>query len=293
VIEARRSAIYIPPIDYVDRDLINSTLDKGNGKENPLSQEGFKHSPASGSHGGVRVAGKLQLEATINLVVLRNLTSDLKQRQYLLALSVVAMTYEDPTAFNLREGCLLRPSSKDCNWDEVHIDKAKDKKLSISHGEALEYATLCTGADVFKVEQPKQAAEFDTATAEKWIAKPKKERKKLAKKGHPSDMIETDAPNDPISELRALVESLEPTAKDEFSTAKTKPLAKLQSKVNEIETDATSASEKLKSLAYNLKPLLIAGAGAAERKKQMLDLLAAASDTAAAENAEQSTEVAQ
>lgn len=189
VIEASRSAIYNPPIDYVDRDLLNPALDKGKGKDNSLSQEGFKHSPASGSHGGVRVTGRLQLEAAINLVVLRSLLSNLRDRQYLLALALLALTYEDAAAFNLREGCLLRPLSKDCNWKEVHIDKSKDKDVTITHPQALQYATLCTGDGGFKVEQPKEAAEFDTATAEAWVAKPKKERKKLAKKGHPSEVI--------------------------------------------------------------------------------------------------------
>ncbi len=192
IIEASRSAIYNPPIDYVDRDLINPALDKGKGKENALSQEGFKHSPASGSHGGVRVTGKLQLEAALNLVVLRSLSSDLTHRQYLLALSLVALTYEDPAAFSLREGCLLRPSSADCIWNEVHINKTKDKTLTITNKQALDYAGLCTGDGdgKFKVEQPDKAVEFDTATAEAWIAKPKKERKKLAKKGHPSEVIQ-------------------------------------------------------------------------------------------------------
>lgn len=291
VIEASRSAIYNPPIDYVDRDLINPTLDKGKGKENPLSQEGFKHSPASGSHGGVRVTGKLQMEAAINLVVLRSLSSDPKQRQYLLALSLVALTYEDPTAFNLREGCLLRPVNKDCIWNEVHIDKTKDKTTTITHTQATNYATLCTAQDEFKVESGRPV-EFDTTTAEAWIAKPKQERKKLAKKGHPSEVIQANASNDPISGLRALVASLEPTTKDEFSAAKTKPLAKLQNKVGEVENDA-SASEELKSLASNLKPLLISDAGAAARKEQMLALFPSADDTAAPEQANQSTGDAQ
>lgn len=189
VVEAKRSAIYNPPIDYVDRELLNSELDKGKGKENPLSQEGFKHSPASDSHGGVRVTGKLQLEAALNLVVLRNLSSDPIHRQYLLAIALVALTYEDASAFNLREGCLLRPLSIDCQWKEVYIDKSKDKFNTISHEQALVYAKLCTNESGFKVAQPDKPAEFDTDTAEAWIAKPKKDRKKLAKKGHLSESV--------------------------------------------------------------------------------------------------------
>jgi CRISPR-associated protein Csb1 len=206
VIEASRSAIYNPPIDYVDRDLLNSKFDKGKGTDNPLSQEGFKHSPASGSHGGVRVTGKLQLEAALNLVVLRGVSTDMKQRQYLLALALVALTYEDPPAFNLREGCLLRPASKECKWTEIYIDKGKDKQVTITHPEALAYAAQCTGDTQFNVEQPDKPAEFDTGMAEAWVATPKKERKKLAKKAHPSDVIKTeeqiDKTVDPSGEVK-------------------------------------------------------------------------------------------
>jgi hypothetical protein len=91
-------------------------------------------------------------------------------------------------------------------------------------------------------------------------------------------MIQANSSDDPISELRALVETLEPTAKDEFSPAKTKPLAKLQTKVGEIESD-TNTSEQLKVFAANLNALLTANTGAAARKEQMLALFPAAGDT--------------
>lgn len=189
VIEASRSAIYNPPIDYVDRDLIKQELDKGKGKDNQLSQEGFKHSPATGSHGGVRVTGKLQQEALINLVVLRSVSDDVKVRRYLLSLALVALTYEDPAAFNLREGCLLRPASNASKWQEAWIDRSKDKSISIPHEDALGYAELCTGSGGFAVKRPAAPVEFDTETAEAWLAKPKKDRRKIAKKMHPSEAV--------------------------------------------------------------------------------------------------------
>lgn len=189
VIEASRSAIYNPPIDYVDRDLINPDLDKGKGTANPLSQEGFKHSPASGTHGGVRVTGKLQMEAALNLVVLRSLSSDAKHRQYLLALSLVALTYDDAAAFSLREGCLLRPTSADCVWKEVYVQKNKDKTLAVTHTDALRYAQLCTSDGQHKVEQPVKATDFDQETAEGWLKIDKKTRKALAKKSDPAKAV--------------------------------------------------------------------------------------------------------
>lgn len=189
VVEASRSAIYNPPIDYVDRDLIKNELDKGKGKDNQLSQEGFKHSPASGSHGGVRVTGKLQQEAMINLVVLRSISQNQSERRYLLALALVAVSYQDPSAFNLREGCLLRPSQSKPDWKEVWIDKSKDKSFSLAHPDALKFAELATTEGGYKVDQPTSPVDFDTATAEAWVAKPKKERKKTSKKMHPSEAV--------------------------------------------------------------------------------------------------------
>lgn len=204
VVEASRSAIYNPPIDYVDRDLISEALDKGKGKDNPLSQEGFKHSPASGSHGGVRVNGPLRLEATINLVALRSVSRNVKHRQYLLALSLVALTHENPAAFNLRECCLLRPIDASTKWREVWLDKGKDKYFEIEHKNAITYAELAVGDNGFKVDQA-NPVEFDSATAEAWVRKPKKERKKLAKKGHPSAMVEAADPKD---RLRAFIDKI-------------------------------------------------------------------------------------
>jgi CRISPR-associated protein Csb1 len=189
VVEASRSAIYNPAIDYVDRELINADLDKGKGKDNQLSQEGFKHSPASGSHGGVRVTGSLQQEALINLVVLRSVCQDIIHRRYLLALALVAMSYEDPAAFNLREGCLLRPAVATPDWKEVWIDKSKDTSFEMSHATAFKFAELSTGKGGFKVDQPALPADFDTATAEAWVAKSKKDRKKTSKKMHPSEAV--------------------------------------------------------------------------------------------------------
>src|SRR5439155_2584896 len=68
------------------------------------SQEGFKYSLATGTHGGVQVMGDIRQEAIINLVVLRTLTADLSLKRYLLGLSLVALSYRDQQCFNLREG---------------------------------------------------------------------------------------------------------------------------------------------------------------------------------------------
>ena len=48
VTKAKRSAIYQPAYDYTGNGAIDLKHDTGSGKSNPLSQEGFKHSPATG-----------------------------------------------------------------------------------------------------------------------------------------------------------------------------------------------------------------------------------------------------
>src|SRR5437773_2642278 len=93
VTEARRSAIYQPAYDYTGNGMIGLEYDKGSGKNNPLSQEGFKHSPATGTHGGVLVGGEIRQEAIINLVALRTLTEHVELKRYLLGLALVALSY--------------------------------------------------------------------------------------------------------------------------------------------------------------------------------------------------------
>jgi CRISPR-associated protein Csb1 len=56
--KAKRSATYQAAYDYTVNELISSEHDKGTGKANPLSQEGFKYSLATGTHGGVQVMGR-------------------------------------------------------------------------------------------------------------------------------------------------------------------------------------------------------------------------------------------
>jgi CRISPR-associated protein Csb1 len=62
VVRAKRSATYQAAYDYVGSDVIKPELDKGAGKANLLSQEGFKYSLATGTHGGVSVRGDILQE---------------------------------------------------------------------------------------------------------------------------------------------------------------------------------------------------------------------------------------
>jgi CRISPR-associated protein Csb1 len=196
VTKAKRSATYQAAYDYTGNELIDPSFDKGTGKANHLSQEGFKYSLATGTHGGVLVKGDVQQEAMINLVALRTLSSDLPIKRYLLGLALVALSYRDQQGFNLREGCLLCAASEaDLNgtWKVVKFDSTEQKPaglVGLTHDAALAFAE--EAAKEIKIEQP-VADTFDKETAEKWLAMDKKKRKALAKVKHPARAIADEA----------------------------------------------------------------------------------------------------
>jgi CRISPR-associated protein Csb1 len=188
VIDAKRSATYQAAYDYTGNGTIALDYDKGSGKNNPLSQEGFKYSLATNTHGGVLVRGDIQQEAVINLVALRTLTEDIDLKRYLLGLALVALSYRDQQCFNLREGCLLRaasPSDHDGKWKSVNFDGTEASE-AINHELALQYAE--STAQPMKFDVP-EAVEFDKETAEGWLSIDKKKRKALAKKKHPGQAL--------------------------------------------------------------------------------------------------------
>lgn len=197
VTKAKRSATYKAAYDYTAGDtdedrLISQQYDKGSGKNNPLSQEGFKYSLATGTHGGVLVGDDIQQEAMINLVALRTLTTDNNLKRYLLGLALVALSYRDQQCFNLREGCLLRAATEDDydgRWKSVNFD-GTEKPETINHSVALEYAKTAVGDVKLDTLEPDQ---FDKATAEAWLKIEKKRRKTLAKTKHPAKAIKDEA----------------------------------------------------------------------------------------------------
>ena len=191
VTKAKRSATYQAAYDYTANELISSEHDKGTGKTNPLSQEGFKYSLATKTHGGVQVKGDILQEAVINLVALRTTTADINIKRYLLGLALVALSYRDQQCFNLREGCLLRAKTKedfDGKWRTVSFDST-EKDEQISHDIALTYAQAAISG--MKLAEPRPN-EFDKETAEAWLKIDKKRRKTLAKTKHPAKAIEDE-----------------------------------------------------------------------------------------------------
>lgn len=192
VTKAKRSATYQAAYDYTTNELIKPEHDKGTGKNNPLSQEGFKFSLATGTHGGVQVAGDIKQEALVNLVALRILTTDINLKRYLLGLCLVALSYRDQKCFNLREGCLLRAASKqdfEGDWRVVAFDSS-EQTVSITHDAALKYAQAAQLGFPLDSEVKDQ---FDTATVDAWLKIEKKRRKTIAKTKHPAKAVADEA----------------------------------------------------------------------------------------------------
>lgn len=163
VTEAKRSATYQAAYEYTGNGMISLDYDKGSGKTNPLSQEGFKYSLATETHGGVLVRGDMRQEATINLVALRTLTADMNLKRYLLALALVALSYRDQECFNLREGCLLRaasPRDYDGTWKSVTFS-GKENTETVAHDIALAFAQVAVQNVTFDALEPDQ---FDKNT---------------------------------------------------------------------------------------------------------------------------------
>lgn len=147
-----RSAQFNRATKYVEEGLVREQLDVGDGDKNPLSREGMKDSPASGTHGGVIVGGEIRREIIINLTAIRRLHAgrrpaggresgdDLRLRRYILGLSLVAATAIFDEKFDLREGCLLRVKPGHTpQWREVPY-AGEDKLLpDLTDDAALAY----------------------------------------------------------------------------------------------------------------------------------------------------------
>jgi CRISPR-associated protein Csb1 len=184
-----RSAVYLPAVSYVEAGLIDSELDVGKGKDNPLSVKGFKHNPASASHGGIIASGGVRRDATLSLAALRLLSAGsdsartLTLRRYVLGLSLVA--FISNACSYLRQGCNLVPSEKPRDFNLVQSN-GKRAPLNLNASEALKYATIT--ANAFGVMKGKEVL-FDPERATKDIngendTTPAK--KKAAKRKSPS-----------------------------------------------------------------------------------------------------------
>jgi CRISPR-associated protein Csb1 len=190
VVPLTRSAQYNRAMKYVEYGLVPEEVDKGSGDNNPLSREGFKDNPATGSHGGVLVGGDIRRDMTINLTAIRRLRvpqdgdpskddpeRTLKLRRYILGLALVSATARCEDKYNLREGCQLKQKNGHKPvWRAVRYEGDDVELAGLTEDAAAEYAKFA--AEAFGVQQFPEF-EFDQRTAEKWLKLDKKQQDKL------------------------------------------------------------------------------------------------------------------
>ena len=273
VTQLKRSAQYSPPIKYEQEGLLPSGLD---GKP---ADHGLADVPSTHKIGGIQVNGNIRRDFSLNLSVLRalkgaNPDETTKLQRYVLGLALVALTATPES--NLRQGCQLLPKGKP-TWKQFLATGDESDWVHAS----LNIAGFATAAAAdFGIVQPvDQPLVFDKTLLKSSIEAEAK--KKAAKKAESSGYS--------IEVLQKLVNDLEPVKGDKFSTGKKGTFTKLQEAVEAIEADSTVADD-LKALAAGLKPLLIADAGAAARKSQMLALFPVAALTQSAEAPAEATE---
>lgn len=138
----KRSAQYIPPVDYAALDVFtDEEKQRAEGdSKSQLAQRGFVHVPAVGSHGGVRVRGDIWRDVTVNLIALRQLGGENGQelRRYVLGLALVAAT-ESQDGF-LRQGCFLTlDPDHPAQWNVVERT-GRRTPVTLEPGVARDYA---------------------------------------------------------------------------------------------------------------------------------------------------------
>ena len=140
--DLKRSAQYMPPIDYAALEVFSDAEKKkqeGNQKS-LLAQRGFVHVPTTGEHGGIVVHGEIRRTVTVNLVALRRLGGDggPALRRYVLGLALVAAT-APPDGF-LRQGCLLTSDPDEpASWAAVGRDGTR-KLVTLDADAVLAFA---------------------------------------------------------------------------------------------------------------------------------------------------------
>jgi len=176
--ELHRSAQYVPAAEYVSEGLLPEPDDKK--ADDTYSERGFKHVPASWSHGGLIASEEIRRDAVLHLAALRLLTASgdadtLKLRRYVLGLALTALS--QPAAGYLRQGCNLVPDpEKPRTVSLVHADGRRES-LPLDHDKALQYAT--EAAKAFSVAAGREV-QFDRELAKADVADD--ETKKKAKR---------------------------------------------------------------------------------------------------------------
>lgn len=182
VAKLTRSAQYNPAVEYVEEGLLEETEDRDALKA--YSERGFRHVPASATHGGVIAKGDIRREVTLQLAALRLLrgTSDdetKKLRAYLLGLALVSFT--KPAVGFLRQGCNLVLDGEKKPESRLVFPDGRREVSWLTHDAALDFAKK--SAAVFGVGESK-TVKFDAKLAkEETTGESKKKAPKKAKAG--------------------------------------------------------------------------------------------------------------
>lgn len=175
VFELRRSAQYIPAVNYVAEGLVKETeIKKKAGDKSLGSKIGLLDNPATNTLGGVRVSDIRRL-GLLNLNVIRNLKGaneeeTQKLQNYLLGLALVAFT--TPAELDLREGCELAPKLGEKT--QFKVRKAREEATwNVTHEQVREFAQ--SAAEAFGVGEDRQVT-FDKKLASKEIEEAKKSK---------------------------------------------------------------------------------------------------------------------
>jgi len=163
VAKLTRSAQYNPAVEYVEEGLLEETEDKG--ALEARSKWGYRHVPASATHGGVIARGDIRREVTLQMAALRLLrgTTDDETRRlraYLLGLALVAFT--KPALGFLRQGCNLVLDGEQKPESKVVFSDGRREASGLTHAVALAFAKKAA-AD-FGVGESK-TVKFDTQIA--------------------------------------------------------------------------------------------------------------------------------
>lgn len=174
-----RSAQYNPAVDYVDDGLLDATEDKETLKA--YSERGFRHVPASATHGGVIARGDIRRNVTLQLAALRLLRGTTPEetrtlRAYLLGLALVAFT--QPAVGFLRQGCNLVLDGERKPECRLVFPDGRREDPGLTHAAALAFAKQA--AMDFGVGENK-TVRFDTQRAKTEISGDGK-KSKAAKK---------------------------------------------------------------------------------------------------------------
>lgn len=165
----RRSAQFVPALDYVGTGALPEPADKKAG--DAYAERGFNHVPATATHGGVIARGGVRRDASLHLAALRLLAAGedaartTALQRYLLGLALVAFTC--PGENYLRQGCNLVADPESPRECVAVFPDGRREPLPLSHADAVAWAEVAARA--FGVGEDREV-DFDAERARRDLA---------------------------------------------------------------------------------------------------------------------------